>query len=183
MSELDMPRRSTSGGKHSVFPVGADYVKRRRAEFEGAIRKAFKDSRFLSTKLGKGVDTVHEYTTEDVVRSCLDSHTMHDPDRRAIVALGEGDKILGAVFHVPVHNRDGKKAGEYGWFFTSPELSKRRRIDVANTLMDETHRRMRIAGFRRVEISMGTEDGAKYLAKNHGYERTILGANSWFKKL
>ena len=123
---------------HRIMLADRGYIQGRRAEFEAAIRKAFENASFNRTDQ-KLDSSRRRFTVDDVVKSALDSHTSRDENRRAVVALGEEDKILGAVFHVPIKNPGDAKLGDLGWFFTSPELGVGSRIAVGDSIMESAH--------------------------------------------
>ncbi len=52
------------------------------------------------------------------------------------------------------------------------ELHPRFRHEVLNAIIDRVHQVTKNAGFARIITEMGTETGAKFLSKKHGYIHT-----------
>jgi hypothetical protein len=156
---------------HEIRVVDRDYLRQRHAAFEGAIREAFAKSTFSHPS----------YSVEDAVGTSIGKNAMEGDGIRNVVAVGEGDKILGAVFKVPVKKLGPLDHSGFGWFFTSPGLGPREKIKVADSMIDETKGLMRKAGYRNILVTMGTEEGARYLQKRHGFRQA--GADSQGRKL
>ncbi len=112
---------------------------------------------------------------------------LHEPDREGVkhvIAIDANNEILGAFFAIPAERSPGKEDCDLGWMFTI-ELYPRFRHEVMNAIIDKVHEVTKAAGFKRIITEMGTEAGAKFLSKKHGYVHTPLGevTNRWTKEL
>jgi len=161
--------------KHTVLMVDHPFLKKRWPEVEKSIDSAFSGSKFI----GRG-------TVEGVINNT--KANLEKPERkedRHVVALDKNGEIVGACFSVPLKRGFFQRSSGLGWFFTSPELSTRERVAVADEIFDRVHAEMGAAGFKKIITSMGTEEGAKYLSKRFGYVQkpTRMDMNRWEKKL
>lgn len=101
-----------------------------------------------------------------------------------VMALDLDDDILGAFFAIPAYQPPGKEDCDLGWMFTI-ELYPRFRQEVIVAIVDQVHKVTQAAGFKRIITEMGTEAGAKFLAKKYGYIHTPTEdqSNRWTKEL
>lgn len=161
---------------HEIKVVDRDYLRNRHAEFESAMREAFAKSKFSHPT----------YSVEDAIGTSIGENALKGGDIKNVVAVGEGDKILGAVFRVPVQKIGPLDHSAFGWFFTAPGIGPRERVKVADSMINETKGLMRKAGYRTILTTMGTEEGARYLQKRHGFRQVGAdpqGRKLWVKEL
>ncbi len=154
-----------SGKPHQIRVVDRGYLNGRRAEFEREIRAAFEKSNFSSK----------DYSVEDVIGTSIGKNTMQGDDIRNVVALGEDERILGAIFRVPVQKLGLINHGGVGWFFTSKGMGPRQKLEVGRAMWAETRRLMKNAGYEGILATMGTNEGARYLERREGFKRAGLG--------
>lgn len=173
--------RRHSRSNHQIKAVGPSFINRRRGEFEQAIRDSFKDSNFskLVTHTDFG-DRTGRFDVDSVLRSISGQR---QDGRKSVVALDEKGDVVGAVFHVPTKKDHSDEKADYGWFFTTPHQNLRRRVDIANDMIEHAHDIMREAGYKKVRVNMGTEEGARFLRKRHKYKRVQGSENTWEKDL
>lgn len=153
---------------------GNDFVLSRWPEVDRILYEVFEQSSF----------------NDNFKRTRPAAHTwqmIHQPYQyglKHIVALDLDDEILGAFFVIPTYQPPGKEDCDLGWMFTV-ELYPRFRHEVLNAIIDKVHEVTKAAGFKRIVTEMGTEAGAKFLAKKHGYVHTPMGekVNRWTKVL
>jgi hypothetical protein len=156
---------------HKIRVVDRAYLRERHTDFEKAMREAFAKSKFS-----------HEsYSVEDAIGTSIGKNAMEGNDIRNVIATEKGDKILGAVFRVPVQKTGAIDHTSFGWFFTSPGIGPRERITVADSIINEASGLLKKAGYRNILTTMGTEEGERYLQKRHGFRH--VGADSQGRKL
>ncbi len=154
--------------------VDSEYVLNRWEEIEKILYRVFGDSNF----------------NDNFVRTRPAEHTYKNltkPDQQGlkhIIALDLDNNILGAFFVIPSYKPEGKEDCDLGWMFTI-ELLPRFRHEVMNAIIEKVHEVTRNAGFARIITEMGTEAGAKFLCKKHGYIHTPTSdkQNRWTKEL
>jgi hypothetical protein len=173
--------RRHSRSNHQLRVVDSPFINKRREEFKRAIRDSFKDSNFskLVTHTDFGERT-SRFDVDSVLRS-ISGRGQHG--RRSVVALDEAGDIVGAVFHVPTKKERADENANYGWFFTTPHQSLRRRVDIANDMIEHAHDIMREAGYKKVRVNMGTDEGARFLRKRHKYKKVPGSENTWERDL
>lgn len=162
----------------SLHLVSPKKLREWHPDLEAAIREAFRDAEF--TEKGKDVETVLE--------SSLGRHYFPDAERHTLLALRrkgrEHPEVAGALFHVPVEGPNpsvkGSEKTGLGWFFTSPRLDRRARRELADDIMDNAHELLRGLGYKRVETTVGTRAGERFLAGRHGY---VKRWDRWVKEL
>jgi len=159
---------------YKIEVVESEYVLNRWEEIEKILYRVFGDSNF----------------NDNFVRTRPAEHTYKNLTKsdqqglKHIIALDLDDNILGAFFTIPSYKPKGKEDCDLGWMFTI-ELLPKFRYEVMNTIIDKVHEVTRNAGFARIITEMGTEAGAKFLAKKHGYIHTPTPykQNRWTKEL
>lgn len=159
--------------KYRVEIVDHEFIRERWSEIEEALSRAFSESAFNGrfTRIRPA-----EHTWE----------VIHQPEYEGcghVVAQDAEGRILGAFFAVPVR-MSGSEECDLGWMYTD-ELERAVRREVMDVIIQKTHETVRTAGFRRVVTEMGTEAGAKFLSKRHGYIHapTKEQFNRWIKEL
>lgn len=167
-------RNVSASHKFNVFITDATHNQERLFTIESAIKAAFQDADF-NEPFGPESPWVH--TCEGFTGSNTDMY-------RHVIAENDQQKILGAVFRVPVERQGGEDA-DPGWFFVAPELHLRMRAEVVRQILHTAHRLMRNAGFRRVVTEMGTRTGGRLLSRHFGYvQDPVMGQkNRWIRDL
>ncbi|MBD2679118.1 MULTISPECIES: hypothetical protein [Nostoc] len=156
--------------------VEHDFIKTKWVEIEILMKKAFRYSKFNEEY--KQEELPLEYTWSSV----------NNPSRQGLkhlVAMNMEGKILGVIFGVPTYRYEDEISCEIGWFFTSDELIPKARIKIADELFKRVHEEVRNAGFKEVVTDIGTQAGAKYLSRKHGYLHRPLenNTNRWVRYL
>jgi len=141
-------------GKPRIYLRSRKEVQRRAKDIEAAIRKAFEGAEFTT---GGGVDGVVHHSIS------LDSS-----DKGHLIAM-DHDRVVGALFHVPIKRHPGEEFTGVGWLFTSPSLPKDVRRELGNRLVRRFHDDARRLGYKRIVTSIGTVDGVAFLGKHHGH--------------
>ena len=130
------------------------------ADLQVVLKAAFDGATFHA---GFGPDSPWEHTASVLDGSCPDCF-------RHVLAVDADKALVGAVLCVPSRMR-GDDAGDPGWFFISPAVSRDLRSAVAAGLVDTAHQIMRDASLTRVVTKMGTASGSAYLVRHHGYRK------------
>ncbi len=165
---------------YKIEVVDSKFVLNRWDEIKEILESVFRDYAFN----GDSQDG------EKYSRNRPINHTwkkINEPDQEGlkhIIALDLDNNILGAFFVVPDSNPEGIEDCDPGWFF-SVELYPRFRHEIINALFNKAHEIIKNAGFKRIVANMGTEAGAKFLSKKHGYIHTPNPEryNTWTKEL
>ena len=159
---------------YKIEVVDSKFILNRWEEIEAILYRVFADSNFNDNfKRTRPA----EHTYKNLINP-------YQKGLRHIIALDLDDNILGAFFVIPAYKPEGKEDCDLGWMFTI-ELLPRFRHKVMNAIIDKVHEVTRNAGFARIITEMGTEAGAKFLAKKHGYIHTPIPnkLNRWTKEL
>lgn len=159
---------------YRVEVVDRQYLLNRWLEIEAILYRVFANSKF----------------NDNFVRTRPAEHTFknitepYQEGIKHIIALDLDDNILGEFFVIPAYKLEGKEDCDLGWMFTI-ELYPKFRQEVMVAIVDKVHKITKIAGFKRIITEMGTEEGAKFLAKKYGYIHTPTAEkfNRWTKEL
>lgn len=159
---------------YKIEVVDSEFVLNRWDEIDAILYRVFADSEF----------------NDNFVRTRPAEHTLknlREPEQEGIkhiISLDLDNNILGAFFVIPTYKPEGKEDCDLGWMFTI-ELHPRFRHEVLNSIVDKVHQVTKNAGFARIITEMGTETGAKFLSKKHGYIHTPTPKklNRWTKEL
>lgn len=110
----------------------------------------------------------------------------HDHARhRHVLAEDRDGGLAGGWFRIAVAREPDEPDVDPGWFFASPAPIAHTRRDVADAVALAAHELLKQAGFTRVVTNMGTQAGANFLSRRHGYvhEPTRSQQNRWVKIL
>ena len=159
---------------YTIKVVDSNFVLNRWEEIEAILYRVFGDSNFNDNFVRT---RPAEHTYKNLIKP-------YQQGLKHIIALDSDSNILGAFFVIPAYKPEGKEDCDLGWMFTI-ELLPRFRHEVMNAIIDKVHEVTRNAGFARIITEMGTEAGAKFLAKKHGYIHTPTPdkLNRWTKEL
>ena len=166
---LDPKRRN-----YNVRVVNNDYVKSRWNEIEEILYRVFSGSQFNSDFK----------RTRPAEHTWLKMHEDSPENAGHVMAFDQNNEILGAFFVIPTFMPEGQEECDIGWMFTI-ELHRRFRHEVLDSIVNMVHDTIRDAGFKRIVTEMGTDAGARFLAKKYGYihKPTETQDNRWIKEL
>jgi hypothetical protein len=107
---------------------------------------------------------------------------------RHVLAEDPYGGLAGGWFQIAVARGPDESDADPGWFLASPApispaLMSHTRHDVADAVALAAHDLLKEAGFTRVVTNMGTQAGANFLSRRHGYvhEPTCSQQNRWVK--
>lgn len=148
-----MKPKQTRKGRPRIYRRSHKDVQGRADEIAAVLREAFGGTDFNSRRI------------EGVVDDCVDRKPRN---REHLIVLHNG-KVVGGWFQIPSNNNLKAKMTNVGWFFVSPKLPKGVRFEVANRLANRMHSRVRELGFKRIETTIGTGGGERFLSRLHDY--------------
>ncbi|NER38924.1 MAG: hypothetical protein F6J93_34045 [Oscillatoria sp. SIO1A7] len=165
---------SKSKRDYTIEVVDNEFVLNRWQEIESTLSRVFSDSNFNDNFV----------TTRPAEHTWQNINDANKKGLKHIIALDLDNNILGAFLVIPSYKPEGKEDCDLGWMFTI-ELYPRFRHEVMSAIVDKVHEVTRNAGFKRIITEMGTEAGAKFLCKKHGYVHTPNAdkLNRWTKEL
>jgi hypothetical protein len=155
--------------------VKSGFVVERWDEIVGLLAIAFEGSA-LSGEFQAGRPAQH--TWEEI-------HKPGGGQLSHVVAFGKDERILGAIFCLETERPAHRTTCDVGWFLTDAALRASDRARIGNAMVTRVHDELRGAGYEAVVTEMGTEEGAVFLARGHGYvpASTVDRQNRWIKPL
>ncbi|NEQ10957.1 MAG: hypothetical protein F6K37_35105 [Moorea sp. SIO4E2] len=169
--QLDLNKQKRD---YTIEVVDHQYILNRWKEIEAILYRVFGDSKFNDNFLRT---RPAEHTWKNITEPYQEG-LVH------IIALDLDENILGAFFVIPSYKPEGKEDCDLGWMFTI-ELYPKFRHEIMSAIIYQVHEVTKNAGFKRIITEMGTEAGAKFLAKKNGYIHTpnTDKFNRWTKEL
>lgn len=159
----------------NIRVVGHGFLKARWPQIEAFVRHEFKESAFND---GFTVERPLWHINKGIEGEL-------GPGIKHVLAFSSEEKILAAAFCIPASKVDDRNSCDIGWFLSSSELSKIRKMKALDQVFEQVHQTVKSAGFERIVTNMGTQEGAKYLGRRQGYVHQPTGEkhNRWVKEL
>lgn len=157
--------------------VEHDFLRARWSEIEALVRREFQDKNFNDNKFNVERPLWH---INEGIKGNLGKEIKH-----VLVLDLEEKEIVAGAFCIPTYRGKEGSSCDIGWFLSSSKLSKIQKMRVLDKIFDKVHQTIKNAGFEEIITNMGTEEGAKYLARRQGYVHQPEGekTNRWVKKL
>jgi hypothetical protein len=155
--------------------VSSAFIESRWDELRELLTAAFSDTALSD---GFTVERPAQHTREEI-------HKPGGSKLGHVVAVGPDGEVLGAALCLPTDRPEGAVSCDLGWFFTSPHLGGLERARIGNAIAVRAHEELAKSGYEMVVTEMGTEGGADYLSRKHGYVPAPFGSrqNRWIKCL
>ena len=102
-----------------------------------------------------------------------------------ILVFDSEKEIIGGLFCIPQKKLDDKDFCDLGWFFTSPNLTMRNRLQIVDAIMNTAHKMIKNMGITKIITEMGTKEGEQLMSKKYGYYHSPEEnhINRWIKDL
>gem|GEM_PF-6509496 len=124
-----------------------------------------------------------KYSLDGVISETFDLLKNNKSDHKHIIITDEFGKIVAGLFNIPDTNTNNDTFYDVGWFFISSDLSKSKRLLIADMMVVFFHDKIKSLGYKKVVTQMGTKSGENLFSKRYGYEKINENRNQWIKIL